>query len=73
MLFVQRQRNGIPGNEDLLVGGDDPNVHLGIVGGDAGFAAGVVLLRIHLHAHILHIGADSGPDVRIVLLSLIHI
>ena len=51
---------GILRDHELLVGRDDPDLDLGVVGRDDGlFAAGLVLLRVELDAEVLQAVADG--------------
>ena len=56
---------GILRDHELLVGRDDPDLDLGVVGRDDGlFAAGLVLLRVELDAEALEPFADGGAHGR---------
>ena len=60
---------GISCDHQFLVGGNDPNLDLGIGGRDLVLLTGelCVELRIDLDAHKLHVGADAQTDILIVL------
>ena len=66
-LHLAYDLNGISGNEKLLVGGNDPYIHLGVISRDALLAADIVSGSIHLDAQELHVGADLHPQVLVVL------
>lgn len=53
-LHLAYDLNGISGNEKLLVGGNDPYIHLGVISRDALLAADIVSGSIHLDAQELH-------------------
>ena len=59
--------NSIPGNEELLVGGDNPDLNLGIVSGDLHLATLSVLLLVELDAEEGQIFANTLAKVAVVL------
>ena len=61
MMLFSAQLGGILGDHELLVGGDDPDLDLGIVSGDQSLlAADLVALGVELDAHELQALADAG-------------
>lgn len=57
------------GNEQFLVGGNNPALDLGIVGGEFHLLAGSLLAAVFadLDAQELHVGADIVPQGSVVL------
>ena len=60
-VLFSAQSGGVLGDHQFLVGGDDPDLDLGIVGGDEGLlAADLVALRVQLDAEEFQTLADGG-------------
>ena len=59
--------NSISCNEQLLVGGDYPNLNLGVVSRDLLLAAYLVLLFVELDTQVFHVLANFLTQVAVVL------
>lgn len=60
-VLLANDLGSVHGDHELLIGGDEQHLHLGVGGGDDGFlAADVVGLGIHLYSHELQAGGH-GP------------
>ena len=62
------QLGGVDGDHQLLIGGDEQHLHLGVGGGDHSLLApDVVGGLVQLQAHEVQALADHGPDGLVVL------
>ena len=62
------QLSGVLSDHQLFVGGDDPNLNSGVVGGDLDLVAALlVLLGVDLDAQVAQVLADVSTDAAVVL------
>ena len=62
------QLSGILSDHQLFVGGDDPNLNLGVVGGDLDLSAALLVhFGIDLDAQVAQVCADICTDAAVVL------